>query len=111
MNLTLPGSQDYTNIGRIGGLSVSTEAAILRGKKGNKGLSREDKVKGGRMGARNQPLEARSRGGKNQPWETKVRIGRIGGLLGGPIGGKITACLRWNVNRGKPCTCGKHVTP
>lgn len=55
--------------------------------------------------------------------------GRIGGLIGGPIrgrkhkengtgicapgiaakGGRIGGCLRWNVRRSKPCTCGEHV--
>lgn len=24
------------------------------------------------------------------------------------IGGRVCSCLRWNINRGKPCVCGKH---
>jgi len=24
------------------------------------------------------------------------------------LGGRITSCKQWNINRGKPCTCGKH---
>ncbi len=27
---------------------------------------------------------------------------------GGARGGRIGACKRWNINRGKSCTCGKH---
>lgn len=28
--------------------------------------------------------------------------------IGAPIGSKIGICKRWNINRGKPCTCGRH---
>ena len=24
------------------------------------------------------------------------------------FGGKVANCKRWNINRGKPCTCGRH---
>ena len=35
-------------------------------------------------------------------------IGEVGGKVGGKIGSKITNCLRWNIRRGKLCTCGRH---
>jgi hypothetical protein len=114
MNLTLPGSQDYTDMGHIGG-KVNSEkpgyfarighiGGLIGGHKGGitaiRKLSREAKVRGGKEAARIQPREAKVRGGHAG--------GSIGGHLGGPIGALITNCLRWNVHRGKPCICGKH---
>ena len=70
-------------------------------------------------------LKISSLGSLAQPREDKVRAGKIGiqrGLLkrtkeqmtldgkkGGLLGGKISCCKRWNIDRGKPCVCGKHL--
>jgi hypothetical protein len=53
-----------------------------------------------RVGGQNQPHEAKVRGGQNQSREAKVK--------GGLIGGRISACLQWNIRRGQPCVCGHH---
>ena len=41
--------------------------------------------------------------------------GKIGGRISGPANGRkqapITNCLRWNIRRGKPCICGRHLVP
>jgi hypothetical protein len=49
---------------------------------------------GGRIAAENGRLDSM------RTFETCSKGGRIGGRLG--------MCRRWNINRGKPCVCGKH---
>lgn len=82
MNLTFPGSADYTKVGSMG--------------------SREDKVRAGRIAGR---IAVDS----GQLASIAASGGRLGGSFGGHLGGPITCCLRWNIRRGKPCTCGKHL--
>lgn len=55
----------------------------------------------GRMNAENGHLA------KLRTPEHQLKAARLGGL----IGGKVVCCLRWNIRRGKPCTCGKHSCP
>ena len=56
--------------------------------------------------------KGKPKGGRRMSQEDRVRIGRLGQLATPPEvlsqGGKTTCCLRWNVRRGKPCTCGRH---
>lgn len=117
--------------------SVSAKAGRLGGLKtmelyGNPGTP-EGRTKGGRLGSRNQPYEEKVRGGRIAGRITKEKGtglfvpgylqkgigGRAtnettegrkgnGGRIGGPIGSRITNCVRWKVNRGLPCVCGHH---
>lgn len=169
MNLVIPGSQDYKEVGRIQGLinaknktgvcgrsfeKMSEDGrlgGLVGGKKNvesghirNVGLNQGKKnvesgfldsirthdgsVKGGRTQSRimvengdweriknlPQSIEARSMNGKNQgrknvesglwaSFQTSEHKARAGA-----IAGRINCCMRWNIKRGKPCTCGKH---
>jgi hypothetical protein len=80
---------------------------------------REAGRKGGRKSVESGHL-ARIRAPLDHTSEHQRRAGCIGGRIGGPVsirkmpreakvrGGQISGCRRWNVNRGKPCTCGQH---
>lgn len=110
-------------MGRIGGK--------IGGSLGARNQPREVKVNNGRKGDR----EGKARSGRNVPMEARVRGGRKGGLIGGQsnaknhtgfcgrslekmradgrkagrIGFPIALCNRWNIKRGKSCTCGSHL--
>jgi len=64
--------------------------------------------------------ESCSRGGKTaitkMNHEAHVRGGKVGGKLNGQKNAKNgvlikASCQRWNINHGKPCTCGRHPSP
>ena len=74
MNVTLPGSADYKNLGTIGGRNQPREA----------------KAKGGRI-----TVESGQLASVRTP-ESLAKGGRIGGPIGGPIG----MHTRWHVKRG-----------
>jgi hypothetical protein len=75
------------------------DAASKHGKKihalglGMFNLTAEQKAKNGKRGGR-----------KN------VETGHLRSISSkaGKIQGPITCCLRWNIRRGKPCSCGRH---
>ena len=50
---------------------------------------------------------AHSRGWKNPAVGRKNQS--IDGRRASVVGGQVAACLRWNIQRDKPCACGKHV--
>ena len=47
--------------------------------------------------------------GKNQG-KKNVDSGHLASIssTGGKVGGRIVCCLRWNIRRGRPCSCGRH---
>jgi hypothetical protein len=101
--------------GHIGGRATN---ATTNGRKGNGGrIGGRKNVESGHL-ASIRTKESCSKGGHIQPREAKVAGGRkcneLYGNLGTPEGSRkgahITNCRRWNINRGKPCTCGKHIT-
>jgi hypothetical protein len=121
MNLGLPGSSDYKNIGKIAGQMAveSGQVQSLGKKQGRKN------VENGHLASIRTP-ENISKGtrrrneiyGNPSTPESCARAGRIGGRKHvesghiqalGKIQGYIICCLRWNIRRGKPCTCGKHL--
>jgi hypothetical protein len=120
MNLTLPGADDYKRIARLGGL-IGGRIAVETGQL--KSVS----SKGGQVGGRKAVEDSLGFCGRTpeQMVEDGHKGGSIGGLIGGPnrfklhgnpatpegivTGGRITCCLRWNIKRGKLCTCGYHV--
>ena len=68
-----------------------------------------------------QRSEAGKKGGaiaiRKMPQEARVRGGKTVGTKTGPMQGKknaesglmdVARCMRWNVNRGGPCICGRH---
>jgi hypothetical protein len=63
-----------------------------------------------------EKFEAGRKGGRNSGHEDKVRAARLGGRKiaerlskeGMAALGRKATCLRWNINRGKPCVCGMH---
>ena len=117
MNLTLPGSQDYKNAGYMGGVVQGQRNAA------NGQMSRIS-----HSGALTQPREAKVYGGRKASRIIKEKRAGIFSLTpsrkGGKIGGRslvrlkagvhapgMTArgrCKRWQVDRGKPCICGRH---
>lgn len=111
MNLTLPGSKDYESLGCFG--------------------SHEDKVRAGHIGGLSGGLTQGHNNTKSGHWNKVSSLGagaswsitgrevrRKNGYRGtrsfsvgsqtAVIGSRIGICKRWNINRGKPCTCGKH---
>lgn len=109
-----------TERGRIGGHSQPREAKV----RGGHNQSREAKVYGGRIGNH----EGKACGGHTQGCrnvesgqlarvstpETRARGGRIRGCEAVESEQLARArarsnCTRWNINRGKPCACGKHL--
>jgi hypothetical protein len=126
MNLTLPGSVDYENIGRIGGrkavksgqlASIKTFETCSKGGKIGGKISGRKNVETGHMDSMHTIDNQRKGGRKNiesghitsiATKESCSKGGKIGGRKGGLKGGPIGMCQRWNINRGKPCTCGKH---
>jgi len=125
MNLTFPGSHDYKNISRLGGIMQPREAKI----KGGKSQSREARIKNWKKYADSTPLSLQKRVShiiavKNgtETARENVKSGQASNLGKSGLGGRTVAkipghmavlnriamCLRWNVHRGKPCTCGKH---
>jgi hypothetical protein len=120
MNLLLPGSQDYKNMGKIGGkLSGGSAAGKARmsllgktgigGRIGGKIIGNILALIPGKMSSMGK--KGGKIGGKNGNQEDRSRAGKIGGKIGGrgSVGHKTTNCLRWNIRRGKPCACGKHL--
>ena len=144
MNLTLPGSTDYENLGRIGIQCIPEEAkrrgrhnsGCMTGPANIRKIPREKKVSNGltvghrfaRLGigicglTKERLAEAGRRSGLKSAQKPgfMAGIGRLGGSIGGRrgshddhsraglIGSLIGNCKRWNIDRGKPCTCGKH---
>jgi 5-methylcytosine-specific restriction endonuclease McrA len=80
-------------IASIGSKGGRTRAKQL-GHEGYVALGREGGSVGGRKGGRTQ-------GRRN------VESGHLASIS--RKGGHITNCLRWNIRRGKPCVCGRHV--
>jgi len=72
-------------------LEVSREA----GKIGGKNQSREDKVRGGKIGNREGKSTGGKIGGKNGSRDDKVRAGRNGNREGKSSGGKISSSQKW----------------
>lgn len=73
------------------------------------GMTHEEHVAAGLKGGKIGGLKGGRIGGKIQG-QKNVKSGlllRAAGL-GGKVQAPITNCLRWNIRRGKPCTCGKH---
>ena len=98
MNLTLPGTKDYEHLGKIGGAVVGRIT-----KENGTGLFRltseqlsQAGRKGGLIGIRNMPREAKVRGGKTSgpdnlkkmTKEAKIRGCYLGGKSSGSISGK-----------------------
>jgi hypothetical protein len=147
MNWTSPRSDDYQNMGRLGG-SVTRDRKVgiygltpeQRSEIGRKmgcicketkmgifSLTQEQRIDNARRagifsaqkrGYKDCAQRARILGIKNArnsgflsgisrlvSHDNRVRVGQIGGLKGS----NITNCLRWNIRRGKPCACGKHM--
>lgn len=78
-------------------VSAETRAKIGAAHRNPSEKTREKLRKAGKIGGKIQ-------GRKN------VESGQLASIcsLGGKIGGKAACCLRWNIRRGKPCSCGRH---
>lgn len=131
MNLTLPGSVDYKELGRITGRWHAKNGHMDRIR------TKESCAKGGRIGGRVRlarhgnsltpeickkggqimgPIQGRKNVESGQlasirtpeNWkkagEANVRSGHMSALGFSGIG----LCFRWNIKRGKVCICGKH---
>lgn len=115
MNLTLPGSKDYEKMGHIGG-SIGGRRAFER-RSGIFGFTLNQLSERGRKGGK---LGGITQGRINAANSHMARIQYLGAFLGnlaqprqakalgGRMAGRINCCLRWNINRGKPCVCGRH---
>jgi len=89
-NSEIPGY--FSNLGRIGNC--------------------EGKSRGGHIAVESGQLaRIASLGAKALPQEVLVRGGKTSGSKNASKPGYLISlnCLRWNINRGKPCTCGKHM--
>jgi len=123
MNLTFPGSTDYTNMGLIGGPIVgrkNVESGLLASICRSGGFktfelhgnpaTKEGWLKAGRIAVENGQL-ASLRTAEHQRKAGRERI-RLYGIPSTPEGrakgGRSTCCLRWNIRRGKLCVCGTH---
>ena len=160
MNLTLPGSDNYQDIGRL--------AARLHKERGTGiwGFTHEQRVRAGRISketrsgvngfTHEQHVEAGRRAGSVSGRNNRDRgigifkltrdqlsnNGKKGGITGGSVQGRknvesghmlkvwgaaarsrlaeplgfrasilrMARCKHWNIDRGKPCTCGRHQT-
>jgi hypothetical protein len=117
-NLTLPGSQDYKKFR----LFVPHEALVRGGQTQGRRMAESGKLQ--QIGNLPQTKKGQSKNCRtiglmmaSVPGHL-ARIGRLGsredkaraGRLGGSISGYIVCCLRWNIRRGKSCTCGTHKT-
>ena len=128
MNLTLPGSHDYKNISKFGGIMQPREAQI----KGGQSQSREMRIKNWKKYTDSTPLSLQKRVShttavKNgiETARKNTKSGQVSNLGKSGLGGRTVAkiaghmaflnriamCLRWNIRRGKPCTCEKHQLP
>jgi len=103
-------------MGRIGNRKGKARGGKIGGRIGGRIVS----LMSGHMQKANrlQPQEAKSRGGITQGYKNKSnKLGFFapgmtskGGRIGGPIGARVGNCKRWNIDRGKACICGKHLT-
>jgi hypothetical protein len=84
----------------------SGQLASIRGMGGR--ISGKMNVESGHL-ARIRINGGKTQGRKNAESGHMARIQKMGLGLGSKIGGKISTCLRWNIRRGKPCICGKHL--
>lgn len=107
MNFVLPGSQDYRKMGNL-------QPREVRVKSGRRlGL---ENVKTGRLraisrlGGLSVPLEVRSKLGKATSLKLTHEQRSRGGCNVSREDRVAMHCKRWNINRGKPCICGKHIT-
>jgi hypothetical protein len=128
MNLQLPGSTDYKNAGKIGG-SIS---GLINGRKNAEnghmitisaiGRTPEHQIAAGRLGGRHAVESGQLNSIRDLP-QTKFAQSKVGrkNVESGHLdkvrtkavcskGGTVVCCLRWNIRRGKPCTCGTHKT-
>ncbi len=98
MNLTLPGSADYKNMGTIGGPIGGPIGSREAKAKGSRNQPREAKVKG----SRNQPREAKAKGGHTQGCKNveSGHLARIRTPESSAKGGPIGRHTRWHVKRG-----------
>lgn len=77
-------------------------------------MTPEARSETGRLGALAQPREARVRGAVATVAIRKARGDfltpewRAAMRATGAVGGAVGNCQRWNIDRGKPCTCGRH---
>ena len=125
MNITLPGSTDYERLGKIA-ISRMPREAIVRGgitsgrnnvktgllasiaSKGGSAAGRKaSKIPGrmatlGHIGGSRGNREGKSKGGHKASLTNAKKEGYFISL------GVPGRCRRWNINRGKPCTCGRH---
>lgn len=106
---------DKSTGGRIGG-PIAGRIAVESGQISRLGkeISPEDRLKWTRMAGR-KAVESGHLASIRTP-EHQQQAGRIGGLAtnestGGRKGngGRVGMCIMWNIKRGKPCTCGKHL--
>lgn len=130
MNLTLPSSTDYENIGAIGGRKVVESGQIaslgkIQGRKNSENghlalISRkESQGKGGKTQGRNNVKNGHlaiiaSKGGKvsgkiqGRKNAYDGHLASIRSKENSAKGARKANCLRWNIRRGKPCVCGNH---
>lgn len=119
MNISLPGSQDYKIMAGL----ISHDARVRGGRTAGRRCAESGKLEQ----IRNLP---QTKKGQSKNCRTiglmmaavpghLAKIGRLGsrenkvlaGKLGGSVSGSIVCCLRWNIRRGKSCTCGQHLIP
>jgi hypothetical protein len=132
MNLTLPGSSDYKSLGVVGnreGKRKSGLRAFKTGQLASAGLqtrfspgrqmSEQEKERVTRLilsagektrfklGVKHseEMREKRSKALKSVVYSVERKANLVRTAY---KGGRITNCLRWNIRRGKACTCGKH---
>ena len=121
MNLTLPGSKNYQNLGTLGSREDKARACRIRNALHGNPWTPEGSFKGGRKGGRKRielygnprTPEGSLKGARNQPREAKIRGGQKGGRTQGRNNAEsgrlhVALCKRWNINRGKQCVCGSH---
>jgi hypothetical protein len=129
MNLTLPGAQDYKNMGKIGGRIGGPIGGRIVGRiQGRKNVENGNLARIQSLGGRThvesghlarisklpQTKAARQQNGR-VAGRKAVESGQLANISS--LGGRKIAesgllvnanCVRWNIRRGKACTCGKH---
>ena len=117
MNVTLPGSADYKNMGTIGGRNQPREAKAKGGRIGGRIGSREAKAKGGSKGGHTQGRKnvesghlakiASSGGRKAVETGHLARVSSRGGRIQGLKNFENSVLakalhIRWHINRNRP---------
>ena len=105
---------------RLGRWAVESGHLARISRLGTLSQPHEAKVKGGRIGILKMTKEQRVRGGKmtvsrhfsrmvNTLAPYRHKFNRDDSIKGAREGGVIARCKRWNINRSKPCVCGRHL--